>query len=74
MRLPRLTRINTIDIYLKGGAILRRDFIKFNIKYSGDIINGLTWNTDDDRMFYVTMSDISAVQTVRNRYRIRFRH
>jgi hypothetical protein len=74
MRLPRLTRIDTADIYLKGGAVLRRDFIKFSVKYSGDVITGLTWNTDDAKMFYVTMSDISGVQGVRSRYRIRFRH
>jgi hypothetical protein len=74
MRLPHLTLVQTIDIYLKGGAILRRDFIKFSVKYSGDVITGLTWNTDDSEMFYVTMSDISGVQGVRSRYKIRFRH
>jgi hypothetical protein len=74
MRLPRLTRIYTIDIYLKGGAVLRRDFRKFVIKFEGDDITGVTWNTDDDKMFYVTMADISAVECVRNRYRFRFRN
>ena len=74
MKLPRLTRIDTAAIYLKGGAVLRRDFRKFTVKWSGDVLTNLKWVTDDDKMFYVTMADISAIEGVRTRYRIRFRH
>jgi hypothetical protein len=74
MKLPRLTCIYTVNIYLKGGTIVQRDFRNFKITYNVDVITSLKWTTDDSSMFYVSLCDISCAQIVRSRYRFRFRH
>lgn len=73
MRLPRLTYVYTVDIYLKGGAVLRKDFTDFKWKYSGSEITNLNWRSLPGDSFFVAIDQIAAISKISERRRIIFR-
>ncbi len=74
MRLPRLTNIYIVDIYLKSGAVQRKEFLEFGWKYNGDDgITSLKWKTADGNSWFVCLGEISSINVVAQYTRIRLR-
>jgi len=73
MRLPRLTRIHTVDIYLKGGAVIRKDFTQLSWKAEAEGITNLKWTCGDGMNFVVVLDEIASINVVSSRVRIRVR-
>jgi hypothetical protein len=74
MKLPRLTKIFTVDIYLKSGAVQRKEFLEFSWKYTGDEgITSLKWKTADGSSWSVRLDSIDSINVISHRTRIRLR-
>jgi hypothetical protein len=75
MKLPRITKVSTVEIYLKSGSKVRCDFRTFRYVMDDGTIASLRWQEDSKNCaFFVTLSEIACIVTVRTRRRIRFRH
>jgi hypothetical protein len=74
MKLPRLTKIFTVDIYLKSGTVQRKEFLEFSWKYTGDEgITSLKWKTADGNHWFIDLNSIASINVISYRTRIRLR-
>ena len=74
MRLPRLTNIHTVELFLKGGAVVCKEFTDFSWKYNGNGVTSLKWKTADGSPFYIDLDSIASISVVSRRVRFRLRH
>lgn len=74
MKIPFLQRVNTVDVHLKGGTVIRKDFLKFNWQYNGDDgIISLKWQTADGTPCFVNINSIEGIVVVKSKIRFRLR-
>jgi hypothetical protein len=64
MKLPRRTEIFTVQLTMRGGAVIEKDFFEFAWTYNnGGGISELTWR-EVQGTFWVDITEISAINVV----------